>query len=86
MLLNSGWLDAFRLAHNDRRAYSWWSTKRGFRLDHAFLSPSISSRLSSADYVTRTSRHTLAHNHPRPWARELGPALSDHAALVMEVE
>jgi exodeoxyribonuclease-3 len=84
-LLNSGWIDGFRLLHKDRRAYSWWSTKRGFRLDHAFLSPAISGSVRSAEYVTKTSSHTLAHNTPRPWPPELGSALSDHAALLLEL-
>ena len=84
-LTDSGWTDAFRHLHGDQRAYSWWSTRRGFRLDHAFVTPTLAAAVKSAEYIARTPSHVLAHEGPRPWPKDLGPALSDHAALVIEI-
>jgi exonuclease III len=85
-LTQLGWEDAFRAVHGDRRAYSWWSTRRGFRLDHVFVTPALRHAIRSADYLTKTDSYVLAHDQPRPWPPELGAALSDHAALVVHLE
>ena len=85
-VLDSGWVDVYRLLHGDRKVYSWWSTRRGFRLDHALATPALAANVRSAEYVTRTSRHVLAHDVPRPWPSDLGRALSDHAAMVVDLK
>lgn len=82
----SGWIDAFRLLQGERMARSWWSTKRGFRLDHAFVSPGLASTVKSAEYVWRTPTLVLAHDAPRPWHHDWGKAISDHAALCVDLD
>ncbi len=66
-----GWVDAWRHLHPQGREYSWYSHKgRGFRLDHAFLSPALGPSL----------RHA-AFDHA---VRERG--YSDHSALAVDLE
>jgi exodeoxyribonuclease-3 len=66
-----GWCDAWRTSHPTDREFTWFShAGNGFRLDHAFVSPSLASRVTSAAYI-----HGI---------RERG--VSDHSALVVEVE
>lgn len=64
-----GFVDVWREANPDGREFSWYSpqAKNGFRLDHAFASPSLSARVTSVRYshVERERR------------------LSDHSALVI---
>ena len=65
-----GWVDAWRSLHPRRREYTWFSHRqRGFRLDHAFLSPALAPALRSAvfDHAVRTS------------------GASDHSALRVEL-
>lgn len=70
------WKDAFRLLHNDKRDFTWYSPngRNGFRLDQAFLHPLLHSKLKRFDYIWGgdTSKR-----------REV---LSDHASIVMEIE
>jgi len=69
-LEDMGWIDAWRHLHPDAREYSWYSHKgRGFRLDHAFLSPPFKPLLRNADYD-----HVL---------REKG--ITDHSALIVDL-
>ena len=71
-----GWVDAFRLLNGDTRAYTWYSPNgdNGFRLDQAFVNADLRSRLKRAWYQWgRASRRARA-------------ALSDHAALLVDVE
>ncbi|MEZ6244334.1 MAG: endonuclease/exonuclease/phosphatase family protein [Phycisphaerales bacterium] len=66
-----GFADAFRLLHALTREYTWHSpTGSGFRLDHAYVSPSLKERVRRCEY---------AHEH-----RESG--LSDHASLSLELD
>jgi exodeoxyribonuclease III len=66
-----GWVDAWRRLHPRRREYSWYSHRqRGFRIDHAFLSPGCAPSLRGA-----------AFDHA---VRETGA--SDHSALLVELE
>ena len=65
-----GWLDAWRHLHPQGREFSWYShRRRGFRLDHAFLSPACAPALRGA-----------AFDHA---VRESGA--SDHSALRVEL-
>ena len=49
-----GWFDAWRLHHAATREFSWFSNSgNGFRVDHAFGSPPIRSRISGAWYDQR---------------------------------
>jgi exodeoxyribonuclease III len=67
---SSGWVDAWRAVHADEREHSFVSPAgNGFRLDHAFLSPSLAPRLLGADYIHAT--------------REKG--VSDHSALLVSL-
>lgn len=69
-LLERGWKDAWRALHPQAREYTWYSHRqRGFRLDHAFLSPPLAPLLRRASFD-----HTV---------REQG--LSDHSALLVEL-
>ena len=69
-LENMGWVDAWRHLNPDGREYTWYSHKRrGFRLDHAFLSPQVKPLLRHAAF---------AHDY-----RERG--YSDHSALIIDV-
>lgn len=72
-----GWIDAFRHIHGNRREYTWYSHRdNGFRLDHAFCSPTLADAIVDvqhawgglgADATKRT-------------------ALSDHAALIIDLD
>lgn len=53
-----GWVDAWRHLHPRARAYSWYSHRqRGFRIDHAFVSPACAPGLRGArfDHAVRLS-------------------------------
>jgi exodeoxyribonuclease-3 len=67
---SSAWVDAWRAVHGDKREYSFVSPAgNGFRLDHAFLSPSLAPRLLDADYIHATRDR----------------AVSDHSALLVRL-
>lgn len=69
-MTNTGWVDGWRRLHRDGREYTWYSTfGNGFRLDHAFLSPSLAPRLLSSVY-----RHETRAS-----------GVSDHSALIVEL-
>ena len=67
-----GWADAFRRLRGRTRAYSWYSPngRNGFRLDQAFLNPPLLPRLRGARYA---------------WGDDCPGALSDHAALLVDL-
>jgi exonuclease III len=72
-LLQEGWIDAWRYLHPNTRDFTWYSPKpyrNGFRLDHAFLSPSVFPQLITAH---------LAH-------RERLLNISDHSMLIAELD
>lgn len=75
-LERAGWRDGFRHLQGEARAYTWYSPNagNGFRLDQAFLNGDM---LPSLDTV----RYEWGRRHPgvRPT-----PALSDHAALLLD--
>ena len=75
----AGWTDAFRHRHGDHEGYTWYSPNRGngFRLDEAFINRALLPRLLDfrhawgvLDGVLEAPRH----------------ALSDHAAVIVELE
>jgi len=68
-----GWSDAFRLIHGARRAYTWYSPngRNGFRIDHAFVNRAL-----------RPSVHDVRYD----WGAGIQGALSDHAALLLELD
>lgn len=50
-LQSIGYADAWRSLHPSEREYTWWSSaKNGFRLDYAYISPSLTSHLLSASH------------------------------------
>lgn len=70
-LLACGWVDAWRHLHPHAREYTWFSHRsRGFRLDHAFLSPACAPRLRAAwfDHAVRKTGAT------------------DHSALIVDLK
>lgn len=73
----TGWRDAFRHLHGERREYTWYSPNggNGFRLDEAFVNRALLPRLISV-------RHEWGR-HPADARRD---ALSDHAALIVDFE
>lgn len=66
-----GWCDAWRSLNPDGREYTWYSSphNNGFRLDHAFLSPSLTPRLLWAQYAHEIRRR----------------GVTDHSALVVDL-
>lgn len=75
----AGWHDAFRRLHGERRAYTWYSPNggNGFRLDQAFLNPGLHARLTHARYQW---------GKPRGQRNARRESLSDHAALILELD
>jgi exonuclease III len=72
------WRDAFRHLHGQTRTYTWYSPngRNGFRLDEAFVNRALLPRL-------REARHEWAASSNGDRRRE---AVSDHAALIVELE
>lgn len=65
-----GYIDAWRRLHPTGREYTWFSPAgNGFRLDFAFLSPSLAPRLSAAKHIHETRLDNI----------------TDHSALVIEI-
>ena len=70
-LLARGWVDAWRHLHPRTREFTWFShRRRGFRLDHAFLSPACAPLLRAAWFD-----HSV---------RETGA--TDHSALIVDLQ
>ena len=71
-----GWIDAFRHLRPEARAYTWYSPngRNGFRIDQAFVNGALLARLEHVAYVWG-----------RPWRGRRRDALSDHAALVVDL-
>ncbi len=74
-----GWRDAFRYLKGEERFYTWYSPNggNGFRLDQAFINRKMIDRLKDAGYAWGRSE---ADNPPRR------DALSDHAALILDLD
>lgn len=73
-----GWRDAFRHLHPGAREFTWYSPngRNGFRLDQAFVSRSLRPAATSVE-------HRWATLATAPGRRD---AVSDHAALVVDLE
>lgn len=72
-LFSAARCDAYRWIHGATRTYSWRSPNagNGFRLDHAFVTSALASRLKRCEYI---------------WSVADGTMNSDHAALMLEVD
>lgn len=69
-MTDTGWIDGWRSLRPDEREFTWYSNHgHGFRLDHAFLSPSLAPRLVSSVYRHETRTR----------------GVTDHSALVVEL-
>ncbi len=65
-----GFLDLWRHRHPDGREFSWYSHRgNGFRIDHAFLSPSLAARAG-----------LIRYSH-----EERLSGLSDHSVLLLDL-
>jgi exonuclease III len=65
-----GFEEAWRSRHGVEREYTWHSHRgNGFRIDHAFLSPSLRGRLADARY-----------SH-----REREAKISDHSLMIVDL-
>jgi len=70
-ILAKGWVDSWRSRNQDKKEFSWVSSRgNGYRYDHSLSSPSIDSRIQSIHYL---------HG-----PRESG--LSDHSALLIDLQ
>ncbi len=77
-----GLTDVVRTSLGDQHAYSWWnrregffSTDRGWRLDHALANESAQSLIESV-FIDRDARARISPDDPAP---------SDHAPLVVDL-
>jgi exonuclease III len=85
-MLDSQWTDLWRMTHPHDRDSSWWSnTGNGFRLDHAFGSPTLVSRSRGAQYVTLINDQCVAHASRTHNGCARKP-LSDHSMLTIDLE
>jgi len=78
-LAAAGWADAFRHAHGEAREFTWYSPngRNGFRLDQAFVNRALLPRMVGV-------RHAWGGwDGDASMRRE---ALSDHAAVIVELE
>lgn len=65
-----GFVDVWRKLHKDKTEYTWYSNAgNGFRIDHAFASPVLESRVEDSWY-----------SH-----KEREDSITDHSALVVKV-
>ena len=85
-MLDSQWTDIWRITHPHDHDSSWWSnTGNGFRLDHAFGSPTLVSRSRGAEYVTLIDEQCVVHVSRVHLGCERRP-LSDHSILTLDLE
>jgi len=77
-LEKAGWRDVYRALEPDRPAYTWYSPNagNGYRLDQAFINRAAHSGLAHAE-------HAWGAHPDAPNRRD---ALSDHAALLVELD
>jgi exonuclease III len=77
-LEQASWCDGFRRLHGDERVYTWYSPngRNGFRLDQAFVNRRLLPRLIDTRYEWAFCSNDGARRD----------AVSDHAALIVELE
>lgn len=77
----AGWVDAFRHLRGKERGYTWYSPNggNGFRIDQAFVNSALRPRL-------RDARHEWGRAPGGSGHRARRDALSDHAALLVDLE
>lgn len=69
-LPSKGFIDAWRTRNPERREFSWYSNAgNGFRLDHAFCSESVNTKIQEIEY----------DHSPRECK------ITDHSALIVEI-
>jgi exodeoxyribonuclease III len=78
-LVARGWTDALRAMHPEERIYTFWDYFRnayardaGLRIDHFLLSPSIASRLITAEVDRDVRGWEKASDHAPVWIRLKG--------------
>ncbi|MFN0303727.1 MAG: endonuclease/exonuclease/phosphatase family protein [Burkholderiales bacterium] len=76
-LEDTGWHDAFRRLHGDRREWTWHSPNAGtgYRLDQAFVNTAMVDRLRAVEHVWGKDDNDARRD-----------ALSDHAALIVDFD
>jgi exodeoxyribonuclease III len=71
LLEQAGHIDAWRDCHGTEREYTWFSNAgNGFRIDHAFVTPPLRSKVTNVYY---------SHD-------ERLNGISDHSAMLVEIE
>lgn len=59
------YIDAYRLKHGDKKDYSWYSHGGvGYRYDHFYIHQSLSSLVSTCDYIHAWREQKLADHSP----------------------
>jgi hypothetical protein len=73
-LVAQGWVDAVRTMHPGKRVYTFWKYFRnaferdaGLRIDHFLLSPSLATRLTSANVDRDVRARENASDHAPVW-------------------
>ncbi|WP_042349301.1 endonuclease/exonuclease/phosphatase family protein [Bacillus massiliigorillae] len=70
-LADTGWMDCWRFKHENATEFSYFNTEgKGFRLDDAFITPSLQNKVVSCE---------LSH-------KEREEKLSDHSILLVELD
>ncbi len=66
-----GWIDGWRRFHNDKKEYTWYSSKgNGFRIDHIFCTPSFGKVLKNVVYSHQVREDKI----------------TDHSALIIDLD
>ncbi len=75
-MLHSGYVEAYRTLHPDRRAYTFWDYQagrwqrgEGLRIDHFLLSPEAADRLDACEIDIDPRGRTKASDHTPIWCR-----------------
>jgi exonuclease III len=75
-----GWRDAYRALHPEGKHGSWWNKERGFRIDHCMLSRGLAVP-RQIDYLRQMADIGPSPSSP---SEAVMPAISDHAAMVID--
>ena len=73
-LLNHGFVDAWRTAHPNEQAFSWWDYRagawennKGMRIDHLLLSPEAADRMKASGIDSQIRGRDKASDHAPVW-------------------